>query len=114
MIVLKKVEIFKEKIIGYCYANEYNLIKKELKKYSKVKIPTSVCNLPTYIENNKDKIDYSTYEHNNWFVGSGAIESSNKTIVQLRLKQAGMRWSVKVQIIYLFLDVFLRVIIGMI
>ena len=29
------------------------------------------------------------------FVGSGAIESSNKTIVQLRLKQAGMRWSVE-------------------
>ena len=26
--------------------------------------------------------------------GSGAIESSNKTVVQLRLKQAGMRWSV--------------------
>ena len=91
----KKVEIFKEKIVGYCYSNEYNLIKKELKKYSKVEIPTSVCNLPTYIENNKDKIDYSTYEHNNWFIGSGAIESSNKTIVQLRLKQAGMRWSVE-------------------
>ena len=43
---------------------------------------------------NKDKIDYSTYEHNGWFVGSGAIESSNKTVVQQRLKQAGMRWSV--------------------
>ena len=27
--------------------------------------------------------------------GSGAIESSNKTVVQLRLKQAGMRWSVE-------------------
>ena len=39
---------------------------------------------------NKDKIDYSTYEHNGWFVGSGAIESSNKTVVQLRLKQAGI------------------------
>ena len=28
------------------------------------------------------------------FVGSGAIESGNKLIVQQRLKQAGMRWSV--------------------
>ena len=47
-----------------------------------------------YLKNNKDKIDYSTYEHKGWFVGSGAIESSNKIIVQQRLKQAGMRWSV--------------------
>ena len=46
------------------------------------------------VENNKNKIDYSTYEHNGWFVGSGAIESSNKTVIQLRLKQAGMCWNV--------------------
>ena len=90
----KKVEKFKDKIIGYCYSNEYNLIFKELKKYKDITLPTGICNLPIYLENNKDKTDYSKYEHNGWFVGSGAIESSNKTIVQLRLKQAGMRWSV--------------------
>ena len=90
----KKVENFKDKIIGYCYSNEYNLIEKELKKYKEIKIPKTVCNLPIYIEHNKDKIDYSKYEHNGWFVGSGAIESSNKTVVQQRLKLAGMRWSV--------------------
>ena len=28
---MKKVEIFKDKIIGFCYSNEYNLIVKELK-----------------------------------------------------------------------------------
>ncbi len=91
---IKKVEKFKDKIIGYCYSREYNLIEKELKKYKDKKIPQTVCNLPIYLKNNKDKIDYSTYEHNGWFVGSGAIESSNKTIVQQRLKQAGMRWSI--------------------
>lgn len=90
----KKVEKFKDKIVGYCYSNEYNLIVKELNKYKDIKLPTGVCNLPIYLEHNKDKIDYSKYEHNGWFVGSGAIESSNKTVVQLRLKQAGMRWSV--------------------
>ena len=91
---MKKVEKFKDKIIGYCYSREYNLIVKELKKCKDVTIPKTVCNLPVYLENNKNKIDYSTYEYNGWFVGSGAIESSNKTVVQLRLKQAGMRWSV--------------------
>lgn len=89
---IRKVENFKNKIIGYCYSNEYNLIVKELKKYQGLQIPIGICNLPVYLENNKDKINYSFYEHNGWFVGSGAIESSNKTAVQQRLKQAGMRW----------------------
>lgn len=91
---MKKIEKFKDKIIGYCYSGEYKKITKELKKYQNIEIPSTVCNLSTYLENNKDKIDYTTYEHNGWFIGSGAIESSNKTVVQLRLKQAGMRWSV--------------------
>ena len=92
---MTKVEKFKDKIIGYCYSREYDQIQKELKKYKEIQLPKTICNLPVYLENNKDKIDYSTYEKNGWFVGSGAIESSNKTIVQRRLKQAGMRWSVE-------------------
>ena len=91
---MKKVEKFKDKIIGYCYSGESQKIEKELKKYNHIEIPSTICNLPTYLENNKGKVNYTTYEHNAWFVGSGAIESSNKTVVQLRLKQAGMRWSV--------------------
>ena len=91
---MKKVEKFKDKIMDYCYLKEYNLLEKELKKYKDISIPSTICNLPIYLRNNKDKIDYSTYEHNGWFVGSGAIESSNKTVVQQRLKLAGMRWSV--------------------
>ncbi len=91
---MKKVERFKDKIIGYCYSREYKLIEKELKKYKDIEIPPTVCNLPVYLRNNKDKIDYSTYERNGWPLGSGAIESSNKTVVQQRLKQAGIRWSV--------------------
>ena len=71
-----------------------NLIVKELNKYQNINIPKTICNLPIYLENNKNKIDYSSYEHKCWFIGSGAIESSNKTVVQLRLKQTGMRWSV--------------------
>lgn len=91
---MQKVEEFKDKIIGYCYSGDFDLIEKELEKYKNIQVPKTVCNLPVYLENNRDKINYSKYEHNGWFVGSGAIESSNKTVVQLRLKQAGMRWSV--------------------
>jgi hypothetical protein len=56
--------------------------------------PTNVVNLRTYINNNIDKIDYKKYKEKGYFVGSGAIESANKIILQRRLKQAGMRWSV--------------------
>ena len=58
-------------------------------------LPSGVPNLRTYIINNSDKIKYSEYREKGYFVGSGAIESANKVIVQRRLKQAGMRWSVQ-------------------
>ena len=51
-------------------------------------------NLRGYIENNRERINYPEYKKQKFFVGSGAIEAANKTIVQRRLKQAGMRWSV--------------------
>ena len=57
-------------------------------------LPAGVPNLKTYISNNLDKINYPDYKEKGYFVGSGAIESANKVIVQRRLKQAGMRWSV--------------------
>ena len=58
------------------------------------KLPPGCVNLRSYISNNLDRIKYRQYKENGYFVGSGAIESGNKLIVQQRLKQAGMRWSV--------------------
>ena len=58
------------------------------------KLPVGVVNLRTYLTNNIDKINYPEYKRKGYFVGSGAIESANKVVVQRRLKQAGMRWSV--------------------
>lgn len=52
----------------------------------------NVVNLYHYINKNKDAINYPEYYKKGYFVGSGAIESANKTILQKRLKQAGMRW----------------------
>lgn len=59
------------------------------------KIPAGCVNLRHYITSNTDRIKYRKYKEAGYFVGSGAIESGNKLIVQQRLKQAGMRWSVK-------------------
>ena len=59
------------------------------------KLPAGIPNLRTYINNNIDRIDYPKYKAKGYFVGSGAIESANKVILQRRLKQSGMRWSVQ-------------------
>ena len=48
-----------------------------------------------YIVGNINNIDYATYEQKGYFIGSGAIESGNKIVLQRRLKQAGMRWNTK-------------------
>jgi hypothetical protein len=48
-----------------------------------------------YITNNIKNIDYAAYEQKGYFIGSGAIESGNKIVLQQRLKQAGMRWNVE-------------------
>lgn len=90
----RKIKNFVDRTIERIYNKEFNLIYKELKKYEDIKLPTGVVNLKTYISNNENKMDYRTYEKNGWFVGSGAIESGNKTVVQKRLKQAGMRWGI--------------------
>ena len=55
----------------------------------------SPVNLIGYITNNINNIDYASYEEKGYFIGSGAIESGNKLILQDRLKRAGMRWNPK-------------------
>ena len=48
-----------------------------------------------YIINNYDRIDYPEYIEKGFYIGSGAIESGNKSVMQKRLKLAGMRWGEK-------------------
>jgi len=45
-----------------------------------------------YFMNNKEKMRYEMYKEKGLCIGSGAIESANKYVVQRRLKQAGMKW----------------------
>jgi hypothetical protein len=58
------------------------------------KLNISTGKLTTYIEINKDNIDYPTYIKKGYIIGSGSIESANKTVLQYRLKQAGMSWNI--------------------
>jgi hypothetical protein len=84
-----------EQVCASLKAGKYRDVLQELgKPAGNRKTPASTINLYGYIENNSSNIDYSTYIDKGYFIGSGAIESGNKTVLQQRLKQAGMRWNV--------------------
>ena len=46
----------------------------------------------TYYTNNRERLDYPTYRKQNYFCGSGTVESACKQIVTARLKKSGARW----------------------
>lgn len=68
------------------------LARPEVAEYREKDTPDNVCNLYRYLWSNRDAVDYPSYRARGWFVGSGAIESGNKTVMQERMKRAGMQW----------------------
>ena len=48
-----------------------------------------------YFETNANRMRYARFRSQGLFVGSGVVEAGCKTIIGLRLKQSGMRWTVK-------------------
>jgi hypothetical protein len=84
-----------ERMCELLRASKYKEVLKEINKFGTHRLSKIDFNLANYIENNKDNIDYSTYEAKGWFIGSGAIESANRTVLQQRLKQPGMRWNLE-------------------
>ena len=48
-----------------------------------------------YFETNAPQMRYAEYRQKNFFVGSGVVEAGCRTVIGERLKQSGMRWSVR-------------------
>lgn len=46
-----------------------------------------------YLGANRHRMDYKAYLSRGLCIGSGAIESANKSVVQARLKRSGQRWT---------------------
>ena len=90
----KKYQPWAKKIIRWIKEERLDEVFKAIDKTGVVKTPAGVVNLKGYLTNNKDKMSYNRYIFKGYYIGSGAIESANKVILQRRLKQAGMRWSV--------------------
>lgn len=52
--------------------------------------------LIAYYDGNKERMDYKNYQQMGCgIIGSGAIESAHRTVVQKRMKQSGQRWTVE-------------------
>ena len=75
--------------------SQYQHVLDELGEGSNVIVDGLSFNLHGYITNNKNNIDYVEYQQRGLFIGSGIVESANKTILQDRLKRAGMQWNVQ-------------------
>lgn len=48
-----------------------------------------------YYESNMDRMMYGTFIEKGYLIGSGAIESAHRNVIQQRLKLSGQRWSIK-------------------
>jgi hypothetical protein len=47
-----------------------------------------------YLSKNAFRMDYLAYRQRGLLIGSGAIESAHRSVVQKRLKRAGQRWTI--------------------
>ncbi len=88
-----KAKEWAEEICAMLESGQTEKMFRKLEKYKDVQVPGGTVNIYTYLKNNKDNIDYPQYKARGYFVGSGAIESGNKIVLQNRHKLAGMRWN---------------------
>ena len=67
---------------------------KELPKSNK-KIDKQKNNLISYYQKNKNRMRYSVFKRRNLLIGSGAIESAHRNVLQQRMKLSGQHWTKK-------------------
>ncbi|MDR1084576.1 MAG: hypothetical protein LBP22_06860 [Deltaproteobacteria bacterium] len=78
----------------YFKNSQIDLSIKEIKLIGQKNFSDDMNSLLGYLKHHSDHIDYAAYIKKVYFIGSGATESANKSVVQSRLKQPGMRWNI--------------------
>ena len=51
--------------------------------------------LLTYLENNSHRMTYKTFLEKGYLIGSGAMESAHRNVIQQRMKRSGQRWTIQ-------------------
>lgn len=88
---------FVEEICGLFFEEKVDeaLMKIQLlQTKSKTKLK-SKDKLLIYLENNKERINYGKFQKKGLLIGSGAIESAQRDVIQKRVKLSGQRWTMK-------------------
>jgi hypothetical protein len=80
-------EIMKEK---FKKSNYNEALDEIIKMEVRMKVDKALSH---YIEKNINNIDYANYRNQGFYIGSGHIESGNKSVAQERLKRPGMTWT---------------------
>ena len=79
--------------------SQIDLVLQNIEQVKQVKNTQTVIEearlLKNYVQNNRDRIDYKQYLSNGWRIGSGAMEAAHRTLIQVRMKRSGQRWSDK-------------------
>jgi hypothetical protein len=60
--------------------------------YAPDALPAGLHGAITYLENHKGRLRYRAARAEGLPIGSGAVEATGKTVVQVRMKRAGARW----------------------
>jgi len=59
-------------------------------------VQSEIDSLLNYLKENKDRMNYKHARKGGYPIGSGGIESSNKTVCHTRLKRSGAWWYVEI------------------
>ncbi len=85
--------IWAEAVSGLIYEGRFEEALAKVEPYKDCRRP-GIPNLYGYLTNNRGCMDYPSYVKAGYFIGSGVIESGNRSVMQERLKLPGMRWDV--------------------
>jgi hypothetical protein len=89
----KNYKPWADKIIDLVKTSKTTELLETLEQYKdKKNRPEGVPNIYKYVYDNRNKIDYVSYKKSGFYIGSGPVESANKTVLQKRCKGPGMMW----------------------
>jgi hypothetical protein len=78
-------------------ADEIEQVVEDLKKIvaNTPEVDKALKDVIRYYENNINRMKYGTFLKKGYLIGSGAIESAHRNVIQQRLKLSGQRWSIQ-------------------
>lgn len=82
----------KNKLFKKLEDGEVTCIIAHLEKQTQTK---EIIDCQRYFTNHVNRMNYAEYRKKGLVIGSGAIESTHRTLIQSRMKQAGMHWKKK-------------------